>query len=147
MTDKKVQKNGRTILTTKLERENGEIHLFIKTNSEIEHFFNKNCDVHTSTAWTDKNDNPLQFYKKNEGTVHNGFDLYGDRLLDIDGGINIALLRTVGISNGITFKFKGVWSEDQLINAMKGLKDLTKSLYSNYIKKVKINVKLEIEEL
>jgi hypothetical protein len=97
-----------------ITRETGEIFISLKIPSEIEEFFKttSNGDVQQSEAWFQK-DKGVMFYKQPAELEKKlleiddyVFSSYGFGLMK-NGKINVAILRSVGVSKGIKIHSKG----------------------------------------
>ena len=141
-----------------LKRSNVGFTLKIKTPKEIEDFYkNKSSEeIRESTIW--QNDgSPSRFYKISDDLLskesslvfsndYNSTNNYGSRLID-SSKINIGVLRTVGISNGVSIssvKFSDyTTSEMELYVRQLGI--MVKKLYEELIKKINVKAVITFE--
>jgi len=149
------------IIRMEIQRRNNEIIFFLKIPKEIESFFEKSSspNAEASQCWKDKDGNGLRFYRispeikarlDNLGLNSSGYlNDYGNGLMDVlnDNRINIAPLRTIGVS-------KGIWMHCENLDVrnidfeyyIRELGSFTKELYENLIanKKIKAEIVFEI---
>lgn len=162
--DKMYQKNIEAIIPSKKTKKikaieleatnkNGEIVLNIKICKEIETFFKKisKNEKQKSSAWFDKNDKNLKFYKLNEtienklkNIDYNCFNNYGSGIIK-EGRFNMAILRSVGMSQGITIKMTDLISYQDLKTYSEYLGKFTNKLYNEYINEKKVTATIMFE--
>ncbi|MFU1780235.1 hypothetical protein ACM16X_02515 [Haloarcula japonica] len=130
---------------------NGKIQLYLQTHEQVEEFF-KTEETDQSNEWED-GDGYHQFYKRQyekhgDSELADYFsdkhDKFGVSYIN-NGKINLALLRTVGISNGIEFEIPASYSEETLTEAVDTLRQVTEEIYKKFIRPVKIKSKSELE--
>lgn len=106
---KTMKKNMRKKIFISLERKKNNIKVYIKIPKEFEDYFKKmsNEDVRTSVNWKYQNGEGAKFYaltdeyqRIEEGFNYDIFNDYGNGLL-VGEKVNLAMLRTVGASEGV----------------------------------------------
>jgi hypothetical protein len=142
-----------------VQKEGSDVIINIKVAKEIEEFFEKlskaeNGDnyIQQSNRWFDKDGAGLKFYKSSSAmdeklrSYYGVTNNYGDGLMDSVGTrINIALIRSVGASAGITVKTNDLIGYEEVRVYMERLADFTKVFYRNYLKKLNIKAKVSFE--
>lgn len=134
-----------------LERDNGVVKLLIKIPKEVEDYFsNLSGGVQKiSKVWLKEDGSGCKFYQvtpayeviekrlSTEGRVFNDF---GELLIGSNEAVNLAPLRTVGASEGVTLVCGGFASIDNLTFEyyIKQLAIIVKGLLENCIAKKKI---------
>lgn len=130
---------------------NGKITLFLQTHEQVEDFF-KTEETDQSSEW-ENGDNHHRFYKRQyerQGDseladyLSDKHDKFGASYIK-NGKINLALLRTVGISEGVEFQIPASYSEETLTEAVDTLRKVTEEVYKKFIRPVKIKSKSELD--
>lgn len=135
-----------------LERRGGRCVMHIEVADEIEEFFSSE-DKGQSQEWhsSDEEDQYHEFYYKNyseEVKKHLQMknDSFGGDYVN-DGHVNIGLLRTVGLSDGLVeFELPAQYSEDTLLDSVRELKEEIEILYRQFIRPVTIHSSLTIAQ-
>ena len=149
------QKKKKIYLT--LERNKGQIKLRVKVPAEMEEFFSELSEnkSQASTRWLDAIGEGVKFYTLTEEyqaleqklTLSSIFNDFGESLLRDRDRINLAPLRVVGASKGITItckKFTAITNLD-FEYYIKELGRAAKQLWENCIAKQRINAVLTFE--
>ena len=154
MTTETVIKGGKEILSMEIAR--GEnIRVNIRVAPEIEMFFQQmSTGKKTSDNWKFENgDSPSYYDWKSDGIdeLANAFmssylNSYGNRFFDGEKA-NVAILRTVGISRGVSIIFDGMVTKESLEEFSSQIRSFVVQLYKQFIRKVIIRVNMSIEEL
>ena len=147
--EKDITKEDKTLIKLRLTR-NDVVKLYVKVSPEIETMF-KSGLKEKSSNWG-VNGEEYEFYRRQYtgelGVYMSGvFDSYGGAFIDNMGNINTGILRTVGLSEGKEFEIKERYSEETLIKGVRDLKKNVVHLYKNFVRPVKINMSLRIEEI
>ncbi len=125
----------------------------IKVADELETYFKTLAgnDTEQSSKWLDKNNRGLYFYKKVEamsqkvGSVQ-VMDNFGNGLFDDQTGrINVALIRTVGASKGISIKTQGLMTYSEMETYIKELATWVKGFYEEQMRPAEIKAKISME--
>jgi hypothetical protein len=153
----KVIKTGKKLYGDIVINKNKEqISIFIKLPKEIEEWYKSvNGGLkETSNAWLDKNGVGVEFYKisqevrEKERTVHyEVFSDFGKGFLNEDNRINLAILRTVGITDGIEIFSKNFKSIDnaQQEYYVKKLTEYIKKFWEREISENTLKVRMTFE--
>lgn len=138
----------------KIDRDGSELTLWLKVSPEIERFFKQMAAGKTkeSGKWYGQDDKPLSFYEVSDRYAQfkhwlsgrHYFNDYGDGILE-GGGANIAPLRTVGASKGVTLRCGELVSYEGLIDYAHSLGEFTKDLYQNYIRDGGVKATISVE--
>ena len=135
-----------------LRRSGFDILMDLKVDQKIENFFKQaslegscadNGDAtedgvaKTSTKWVDKEGNGLTYYVKNRkvGELVPGtrvIDNFGNGLLDEDK-MNVAFLRIVNVSKGVTIKTTDLLSLEEMKDYIRRFANWTKEFYQNHL--------------
>lgn len=139
------------LLRAYLKRKGGRCLLYIEVADEIEEFFSSDTRDESS-EWhnSDAEGSYHEYYYKNyssefEKHVQMKNDSFGGDYVKNDH-VNIALLRTVGLSNGIEFELPAQYSEDTLLESMKELKEEVEIIYKQFIRPVSITGSLTLTD-
>lgn len=139
------------LLRAYLKRKGGRCLLYIEVSDEVEEFFSSDR-VDESSQWhsSDEDDEYHEFYYKD---YSNEFEKHVQMKNDSFGGdyvkndhVNIALLRTVGLSDGVEFELPAQYSEDTLLESMKELKEEVEIIYKQFIRPVNITGTLTLTD-
>jgi hypothetical protein len=141
----------KNIINITLEKNGLDVIMRLKIDPEIENFFKQagNSQFETSAVWLDEAGTGLKFYKKSEAVAGKvqGFDAidnFGSMLSD-DGRINVALLRTVGASEGITIKTEDLLSYEEMKSYIEDLAVWTRGFYESVLRPAGINATIGFE--
>ena len=153
-------------LDMSLKRIDHNIILNIKCDNAIEELFKVLSDNSKSTsgAYTDESGNPHKFYKTLDSSsysyqhgeselmdyLNKHYNQYGYSLMKYNDGVllpNISILRTVGISKGITIKVDNRYSEESIRGFVIELHKFIANFYKSFIKPVNLKATLEIDRL
>src|SRR3990167_10768835 len=134
------------ILQASFER-NGEYKLKLKVCSEIEEFFKTHSrEKRTSARWEG-----CKFYTIDSDVSMFFVDCYNDygQKLVYNNRFNMALIRTVGLSEGKEFKIPidEAYTDETMRLAILDLKQKVVQFYKSFIKPIKINLRLTVEEV
>jgi len=154
--DLKIRRGGESKDLKDALKKGKEIIVEIKVHPLIEELF-KSDDIETSGRYFDENGEPLKFYSwdsysedfKEElnrvcNTTNTYMSAYGFEFARY-GQFNVSILRTVGISKGITVRATGLISAELLDQWAIHLKKFVEELYK-LIQPLTIRTKLVIEE-
>jgi hypothetical protein len=151
-----VKFDDRKLLVMKITREKGKAKLYLQTDEAIENIFRKE-DIHDSENYTcDKQ--PLRYYDLLEGEEEESYkslmsnirlNSYGSNFIigSYSMDKNISILRSVGISQGITIEINRLISEEMLTEWANILKDFVAKLYKNFVRPLEISVTIEKREV
>lgn len=145
---KSEENNEGQLMRAYMRRRGGKCVLYIQVAEEIEEFFSSDT-VEQSEQWHG-GDGYHDFYYKDyseEFQRHTEMknDRFGSKYIK-DDHVNIALLRTKGLSDGVEFEVPGKYSEDSLLDSMKELKEEVEIVYKQFIRPVQITSSLKIVE-
>ena len=146
--EKTATANNKEIMDIKIER-NGNIKIRIKVAGEIEKFFKENGSIRTATN-TLGTAKTMKYYNLDSGNR----ELAGlfrvndinERLIS-ENCINSAILRLVGISEGIELAVNQLISKDALADSVKIFKEGLITFYKRYINPIHISSTLTINEI
>lgn len=145
------------LIKLKAEKENGNLFITIKATPDIEQFFIKNSEQAvpaTSQNWTAFDNSPLSYYQKNDkidvliGKLAGNFyyfDDFGSELIRNRNEINLAILRTVGITAGVKIKVSQSITYEELKKYVEGLAEGAQKIFGNYILKRKLTATITYE--
>lgn len=155
------------VISLTLKRKGLDIVLDIKTAPELEDFFKKASlaaedvednggdDVEdgvakTSRKWLRADGEGLQYYVKNEKlsnkvTGMRIMDNFGNGLME-DDKFNLAFLRCVGISDGVSIKTTDLLSVEEMKEFMKKLAQWTEQFYKTALSESEIIGSVSIEK-
>lgn len=156
----------KVIITLKINKHRDNIYLKIKAAKSIEEFFKagseaefKKDNISSSTKWFDEKGDGLKYYKlptelqgnllnkaifdenKNRIWLRNDF---GSNLVQ-DEGINVALLRIVGIGEGVTVSTKDLLGYEEMKLYIEKLAIVVKAFYNAYLKDLKVQAEIAFE--
>jgi len=136
-------------LRAKLKRTRDGSFVHIEADDRIEDLF-RTERTEQSNYWCSNGDYH-EFYRRTYDNdlaqfMDQYYDSYGDTYVS-DGDINVALLRTKGISDGKKFYINNHYSEETLIESLKQLKQISKQLYQQFIRPVHVTTRLTVTEL
>lgn len=138
-----------------------------KIDPEIEQYFanaskegQSEPHIETSTKWLNAEGKGLQFYKKTEKMSNkvlfpdlHVIDNFGNGLVDVGGEfgrstVNVAILRAVGASEGVTFKLNELVSYEEVKTYLDLLGKWLKLFYAEYIlgKPLETSIAVELDE-
>ncbi len=135
-------------------QDNGKILFYMETTEDIEEFFQTE-NTGQSSQWKNGDDSFHNFYKRQY--ERNGpsemaeyftgkNDKFGGSYVE-QGQINIGLLRTVGISDGVEFEIPANYSEETLKESVETLKNVVEEIYKKFIRPVNVKTVITVEEL
>lgn len=138
--------NEGQLMRAYLGRREGKCVLYLQVAEEVEKFFSSGT-IDESEEWHG-GDGYHEFYYKDyseefEKHLEMKNDKFGGNYIK-DKQVNIALLRTVGLSDGVEFELPGDYSEESLLDSMKELKEEVEIMYKQYIRPVQIRSSLSI---
>lgn len=139
------------LLRAFLRRKGGKCVVYVEVADEIEEFFSSdNTDQSSEWHSSDGEDGYHEFYYKDYSTefdkhVQMKNDAFGGNYVD-NGHVNIGILRTVGLSDGVEFEIPAQYSEDTLLESMKELKEEVEIIYKQFIRPVNIQGSLTIRD-
>lgn len=143
---KSEENNDGELMRAYMRRRGGKLVLYLQVAEEIEEFFSSDT-TEQSEQWHG-GDGYHEFYYKDysdEFRRHTEMknDKFGGKYIK-DNHVNIALLRTIGLSSGVEFEVPGKYSEDSLLDSMKELKEEVEIIYKQFIRPVKITSSLTL---
>ncbi len=133
-----------------------KISVFIKLPSEIEEWYKtiNNGEKEISQTWTDKNGVGVEFYKitsaireKEKTIYYDSFSDFGKGLINEDSRINLAVLRTVGLTDGVEIfskNFKNIANAQQEY-FVKKLTEFIKKFWEQEISENTLKVRMTFE--
>lgn len=142
----KLKMSKKNVLDLTLKKEGMESVLHIKAAKEFEDFFKKAAKkksssyTETSNKWLNEDGEGLEFYIKNEklnNKVSNYgpiIDNFGNGLVEDDGRINLAILRIVGISDGVTVKTNDMLSYQEVSEYIQKVASWGKAFYEENLR-------------
>lgn len=155
------------VISLTLKRKGLDIVLDIKTAPEIEDFFKKasisgrdddfgrDCSQsfgksETSQKWLGADGEGLKYYVKNvklsdRVSGYHIMDNFGNGLME-DNKFNLAFLRCVGISEGISIKTNDLLSLEEMKQFMQKLSEWTKKFYEIALSESEIIADITIEK-
>lgn len=146
--EKTATANNKQILNLEIER-NGSIKIKIKVASEIEQFFRENGTIKTAINGLGTN-KAIKYYNlensNRELTACFNVNDINEKLI-YSGYINSAILRMVGISEGVELSVNQLISKDALTESAKMFREGLISFYKRYINPIHISTALTINEL
>jgi hypothetical protein len=149
--EKKEERVEKSFATLRLRRVAGGLELYVRAPTLVE-FFRKLVESGILEV-REVSSGPLQghkaFYRvdgkdvnidlKDENSWKGLIWSINDGLMK-DGYINMSFLRIVGIKEGMSFIFSGVYSMTQLKNITEKMKEALKLLYREYLKEIEIEI-------
>jgi hypothetical protein len=152
----KVIKDDKILFKMNIERVGDNLKVYVKTHPSVEEFFKTISDDKRDISKVIKLEDrtPAKFYVMTNGNDSeldrffvNRFNDFGSNLMRTNPVTpNIALLRMVGISDGLTAIFPNRYSEESLEDYAKKMRQTIKELYVNFIRKVRITATLTVAE-
>lgn len=130
------------VLDLKIKDEDNGLFLYVKSCKEYEDYLIKTKEIH-DTQDLFREDKDAKFYFMR--LVDNYLDAINSPIF-YTGQINFAVLRLVGISNGLKFKIDNLLTEKQIKDGLDKLKDVFTQFYKNNIDKIKINYSVRLIE-
>ncbi|MHA1880431.1 MAG: hypothetical protein ACTSYG_08540 [Candidatus Heimdallarchaeota archaeon] len=146
------------IFEAKLKRKDGSLLIYVKVAREIEELFKRIASGQSkkSKIWGVNISDTHEFYllpEKNDKQTNEIFKLlepyannYGADYI-VNERINVALLRTKGLSEGKWFKMDDYYSADTIIEGLKDLKKVVAILYKNFISEIQVEASLTITDV
>lgn len=147
----------KTVCEINFTREGGEQILYIKGDKGLENLF-KTATTETSGRYYDSEGDPLVYYTLNDRLSmyvqkYNGFITRGAQVAIKDYGTelmrsgyaNMSVLRTKGLSSGISLKVEGLILEEEMKNWINDLSYFLKFLYKTFVEKAEVKVVINME--
>lgn len=133
-------KKGTSLFEITIER-NGKLKVFVKTHPAWEDYLKSKCTVSQTHDLLGR-EAEGQFYK---GHMHPRYtDDINEQLISGDQ-INHAILRCVGISEGLTFESDQLQSREQMQYLAQKMRDQFKEFFLEYVRPVKVTAVLYAE--
>lgn len=139
---------NKTICEIRLERSE-KTKLYIRVAKEVEEIIKNACQAEPkeSRAWGTK----FYEHKSEASTLKSKFtdgkyNSYGDNLM-YGNVANISVLRTVGVSNGVTIELKQLYPDAMLTSYAEQVRGFVKDLYTQFLRKVVVKASLSLEEI
>lgn len=151
---KEIRKGGEEIATLKIVRKGGKLLMNLKCNKLIEDMF-KNPTVKTSNVYKVGNQK-LEFYEltpiveKVEKLAYNfqaRIGNYGGYFKDGNNYYNYSLIRTKGISDGITLEVTELVSLEILQAYCENFKKFIVDLFRNYVRDAEISTTITMKNV
>lgn len=121
-----------------------EIEEFYRTSStgESDHWKNDDGEFHEfyKRTWDEYSDSDMARYFKNKNYT------FGNSYV-ADGRVNVGILRTVGLSDGVEFEIPSSYSEDTMEESIKGLKEIVVEVYKEFIRPVNVRTSVTVQEM
>jgi len=142
------------IFKATLTKKDGKIAIILKAHPLIEKIF-EGIPVKTSSRWKDTENKELAYYpslldtnatlwRKLEGQMPITDNAGGTTFLTQEGRLNVAILRLEGLSQGIAMQGDSVnMGYTEIQDAMTKLGQLVKHLWTEYIKPIKVELKVK----
>lgn len=159
---------GETVIYSKLwRRSDGKIELYLETSEDLEEIMKEqNGTIQESNSWNSPENIVNSEEEEEESGIRHKFytrmrsewdedfynimssyyDNYGGQFVK-NGSFNVGVLRTVGINEGQFFEVNGRVSKESLIQGIQELKRIGKKLQKSFIKEIKLETAVTIEEL
>lgn len=147
-----------TIMTIEARRDGLELVLDLKIDGELENFIRHTVDGKktTSDRWKDNTGNPLQFYTQTDQykKVISSFyqRSYGEKIFDdfgsdlLNGTVpNVAPLRIVGLTEGVSFRVTNLVSFDELRQYVERLAAVVRMIYREFLRKESVKIMLTLD--
>ena len=133
-------------------QKSGRLVLYIEGTNELENFF-KTEETEQSNNWTSGDsyhDYYLRQYERGgDSSLADYFsdkhDKFGNSYVN-SGKINVGLLRTVGLSEGVEFEIPETYSEETLKESVESLKKVIKEIYEKFIRPMNVTTSITVEE-
>jgi hypothetical protein len=154
------KKKIKSICQMVFKREHGNQLLVIKVSKEVEALF-KNKLIETSENYKDSKGNGLKFYKLSDKLSEftdlfnrqNGnytrttatIQKYGTSLYLETGELNVSILRSVGISQGLTVAVKGLIVDTDVQRWLQDFAKYVKFLYVSFVDKSEVKASINLE--
>lgn len=146
-------KTKKRVCEITFNREKGIQTLYIKTIKDIEGLF-KSKSIERSEKYVNNKGEFLKYYKEldvlrqytssyTEHTIN--ISRYGTSLILDDYNYNASILRTVGISSGVTIVVDGLITDNKVQTYIKVLAEYIKYLYQNFISKSEVKAVINLE--
>jgi hypothetical protein len=135
-------------------QDNGKLLFYMETAEGIEEFFQTE-ETGQSNQWKNGEQSYHDYYKRQYERDGNSDmaeyfrdknDKFGGSYVDA-GKINIGLLRTVGISEGVEFEIPESYSEETLKESVETLKNVVEEIYKEFIRPMNVKTVITVEEL
>jgi predicted DNA-binding antitoxin AbrB/MazE fold protein len=133
-------------------QKSGKLKLYIEGKEELEDFF-KTEETEQANQWTSGesyHDYYLRQYERNGDSelaeyFSDKHDKFGSDYVQ-NGKINVGLLRTVGLSEGVEFEIPETYSEETLKESVKSLKTVIEEVYKKFIRPVNVTTQISIDD-
>lgn len=133
-------------------QKSGKLRLYIEGTEELENFF-KTEGTEQSNQWKSGDsyhDYYLRQYERDGDSVlaeyfSDKHDKFGGDYV-YSGKINVGLLRTVGLSEGVEFEIPETYSEETLKESVESLKSVIKEVYEEFIRPMNVTTQISIQE-
>jgi hypothetical protein len=142
---------NKQIINITLEKNGMDILLKLKVAEEVEAFFKNasNGNTEQSNYWLDEENNGVIFYLKSEKVAHKVpsievIDNFGSELIR-EGKINVALLRSVGASQGVTIKCNDLLGYEEMKVYIEQLALWTRSFYETTMRPAQISAQIAFD--
>lgn len=132
----------------------GNIVLYVETDEAIENFFQTE-NTGESEHWANDEDEFHEYYMK-QYSRHDGSEMgmyfndkndgFGDSYVN-SGKINVGMLRTVGLSDGVEFEIPETYSEETMKESVESLKNIVEEVYKKFIRPVNVMSEIRVQEL
>lgn len=137
-------------------RSDGDLEVTVETCDELENIINVS-DTRESSEWDDGMEGHAFYHRdavreENEAIAdffESRYDNYGDSYIGSSGDVNIAMLRTVGISSdgGVTFVVDGNYSEETILEGVNDLKEAAIQLYKEWCQPIRVEATVRKHEV
>lgn len=147
-----------TILRAFLRRnDSGDMVLYLESTQELEDFFDTGR-TGESSHWYNPDDDAHTYYKRSYNYddfsddnsdlaeyFHTKNDTFGNSYVQNDK-INVGLLRTVGLSDGVEFKIPDSYSQETMEESIRMLKEEVERLHKQFIRPVNVMTEISVQE-
>jgi hypothetical protein len=130
----------------------GKLKLYIEGAEELEDFFQTE-ETEQSSQWKSGDsyhDYYLRQYERGGDSdlaeyFSDKHDKFGSEYVR-NGKINVGLLRTVGLSEGVVFEIPETYSEETLKQSVESLKTVIEEIYEEFIRPMNVTTQISIQE-
>jgi hypothetical protein len=156
------QSCGPQLMKVEIGRRDDSIYLYLKVHPRIEHLFYTPKKTASEVYKTGKQEKASYYFlgatyneefvhkvdvvRQLENKFHVGLFDYGFHLMR-EGRCNFSVLRTVGISKGVSICIDSLIPVEAMENWVKSLKVFVASVYKEYVSKASVSCVMNIEDI
>lgn len=141
-----------SIFSSSLRREDDKMFLQLQVDESIEELFS-DASTDRSSAWSGPSGHHTFYHidgvpEEIEDYLRTNYPTstdYGGDYIEGDQ-VNISVLRTAGISDGVEFEIPETHPESLMVKAQKDLRDTVADLYKTFVRPVVIDASLTVHE-